>query len=200
MTPQPHHSHADAVQQVALRGVVCWLPPSARLSRFAFTSPARCRSHVQASAGARTATQSSRVVSGACDWPSDAACSNIRGHGSNAPPRSQCQASRRLPDRGSFNGLNCRRSKGIPTSSPYATRRSRFVETRWAILCPFHTCRCNQRPPSIAWIIPSRRLANSRNDAASLMISSIDDHHNAISTGRRAGLPLLREGGEAPFP
>ena len=59
--------------------------------------------------------------------------------GSHSPTRSQCQASRRIPVRGSFRGLNCNRLSGRPTIRPYSTSRARSVDTRCAIFCPFHT-------------------------------------------------------------
>ncbi len=92
---------------------------------------------------------------------------NSRGNGQSrnggryGPPRSQCQASFRSPVRGSRSGLNWSRDSGKPTDRPYAISCSRSIETRCAIGRPNQVWRCSQSPPSIAWIMPSRRCANS---------------------------------------
>jgi len=80
-------------------------------------------------------------------WSSQRGCV---GGGSSGPPRSQCHASRRMPVRGSFSGLNWRRASPSPIVAPNRSNRSRSVDTRCAIWRPFQTWRCSHKPPSIA--------------------------------------------------
>ncbi len=63
-----------------------------------------------------------------------------------------------------------------------AARRS--VETRCAMRPALPECRCSHRPPSMAWIIPSRRFSNSRNGGGAGIEARVTRAPGCRTTGR----------------
>jgi|SRR6476646_202762 len=78
------------------------------------------------------------------------------------------------------------------------SKRSRLVETRWAMGRPLCACLCSHNPPSIAKIIPSRLSANSRygrsSRGLSLLIDALVTREGPLRNQLQVILPSSVEG------